>query len=296
MRVPLLFFLKFLIPCFVFLLSALEAKVMIYAHYFGQPEFIKYQHQLFKKNMLDEYEFVVFEDARDSTVSLAIQHECSKYGIRYIHISRDVFDNPKFPLNPLVNKNSASFECSVATQYIYDNYVVPSKDICMILDNDIFLLSSFCVESYLNDSAFSYVLQVRGTGDNSVSYMLPNFLIFNSAILPEREQLSFNMGQILGNDTDSGGYSYFYLRNHMSIGKPISMYYLWEISPAVSTLKALFNEKCPLLFNSQEWSSHFFIQNDSFLHIRMGSNWSNHPNYKKMMQEVTSCFDELLLE
>ena len=32
-----------------------EAKVTIFAHYFGQPEFIKYQYSFFKKNMLDEY-------------------------------------------------------------------------------------------------------------------------------------------------------------------------------------------------------------------------------------------------
>src|ERR1700739_1775215 len=80
------------------LVSSTEAKVNIFAHYFGQPEFIKYQHLFFKKNMLDEYNFVIFEDSRDPLGSVQISDECKKYGITYVHIPKSVFEYPKLPI------------------------------------------------------------------------------------------------------------------------------------------------------------------------------------------------------
>jgi hypothetical protein len=121
--------------------------------------------------------------------------------------------------------------------------------------------------------------------------MLPNFLILNPSRMPEKERLNFNMGTILGHNTDSGGYTYFYLRDYESRGISISMHYLHDTN---SPLKEGFSGKCPLLFNTPSWSPHYFIDKEIFLHIRMGSNWSKNPLYAKMMAEVFFLFDRLL--
>lgn len=275
--------------CFV---STVEGKVNIFAHYFGQPEFVKYQHLFFEKNMLDEHQLVIFEDSYDPLVSAAIKRECEKYGVTYVHIPKSVFENPKFPVaSSYVDLHSPSFGCAVATQYIYDNYVVPSEDICLILDNDIFLLSPFSIEKYLGTDAFAYSEEVRANDLSSVYYMLPNFLILNPSQMPEKELLNFNLGTILGNNTDSGGFTYFYLWDHRSLGKPFPKYYCFATS---SDIKERYFSLSPLLFTSVEWSSHYFIDKDLFLHIRMGSNWSKHPNYRQIRQEVETLFDALL--
>ncbi len=276
----------------LFSIFGLEAKVNIFAHYFGQPEFVKYQHLFFQKNMLDEYEFFVFEDSSDPLVSEQIKNECQKYGITYIHIPISVFNNPKFsPGSPYVNRYDPSFGCAVATQYIYDNYVVPSEDICVVLDNDIFLVSPFSVERYMGSKAFAYVDQERSNHLASVHYMLPNFLIFNPVIMLEKESLNFNFGTISGNDTDSGGFTHFYLVNHGSSGKTVPKYYLFDTP---SELKDRYQSGSPLLFTSQEWSSHSFIDKDLFLHIRMGSNWSKHKNYLQIRRDIETLFNSLL--
>src|SRR5690349_18490856 len=86
------------------LYSMLEAKVNIFAHYFGQPEFVKYQYMFFKKNMLDEYELVVFEDSFDPMISEQIRKECEKYNITYVHIPKSVFEGSKFLIgNPNID-------------------------------------------------------------------------------------------------------------------------------------------------------------------------------------------------
>jgi hypothetical protein len=270
----------------------LEAKVNIFAHYFGQPEFVKYQHAFFKKNMLDEYEFVIFEDSNDPAISEQIKRECETYGVTYVHIPQAVFKKPKLPVvSSYVDPYAPSFGCAVATQYIYDNYVITSKDVCLILDNDIFLLSPFSVQKYLGSKAFAYSQELRFNESSYVDYMLPNFVIFNPVLMPENETVNFNLGTILGNNTDSGGFTYFYLQKYRSLGRRFPKHYFFETS---SKLKERYLSLCPLLFTSQEWSSHCFIERDLFLHIRMGSNWSRHAHYRQIREEIETLFDTLL--
>ena len=272
----------------------LEAKVSVFSHYFGQPEFIYYQYSFFKKNLVDEYEFTVFEDSNLPEITEQIKSECEKYGIRYVRIPRDCFESPKLPiLDSYVCPFSPSHECSIATQYIYDNFVVDSDDICLILDNDIFLLRPFSLKQFLKDASFSYVKEVRGEPSCEVCYMLPNFAIFNPRYMPDKETLNFNLGSILGNRTDSGGYTYFYLLKHDNLGTRIPRFWL---SDTPSDLKNRFLDNCPTLMGSKSWGSHFFIEKDLFLHIRMGSNWSKDPDYPKIKQEVEFLFDRLLEE
>jgi len=282
------------IICLTFLLcvSFLEAKVNVFAHYFGQPEFIKYQHLFFKKNLLDEYEFVVFEDSHNPAVSKEIQKECIKYDIKYVHIPRSVFEQPKLPItDSYVDKRAPSFQCAVATQYIYDNYVMSSENICLILDNDIFLLSPFSIEKFLGNYAFSYAKEEKKDDSHSIFYALPNFIIFNPSIMPEKKRIDFNMGPIQKILTDSGGYTYYYLKDFSSLGLEMPKYYLHSTN---SDFKDRFGYQYPLLFNSSEWSTHYFLEKDTFLHMRMGSNWSKHPKYQQMKQEIASFFDQLL--
>lgn len=273
---------------FVLICASMKAKVTIFAHYFGQPEFIKYQYSFFKKNLLDEYAFIAVEDSNNATVSAKIKNECEKYGITYIKIPRSVFEHPKLPiLSSYVG--GPSFGCSVAVQYIYDNYVLSRENICMIMDNDIFLLSPFSIEKYLKSSSFAYVDQKRGV----VNYMLPNFLMLNTSKMPDKESLNFNMGAIKGANTDSGGFTHFYLQKYGELGKSILVHYLYNTP---SLLKEKFVNFCPTLFTSKNWSAHYFIDKEIFLHIRMGSNWSNDSNYSNMIKEVSFLFDQLLLD
>lgn len=280
---------------FTLFVSAIQAKVSIFAHYFGQPEFIKYQCLFFKKNLLDDHELVVFDDSNSMSTSEQIKNECNKYGVKYIRIPRSVFELPILPvMDSYVGPSSPSFECCLAVQYIYDNYVVPSNDICLLLDNDIFLLSEFSIEKYLGSSAFAYVKESNGP----VNYMLPNFIILNPCKMPEKENLNFNMGKIGGEPTDSGGFTYFYLQKHKELAKTMFRHSFYDNS---SPLKTQFINTCHTLFTMTEWKTHYFIDNcfsnkETFLHLRMGSNWSAHSAYQIIINEMTFLFDQLLIK
>lgn len=276
----------------VFTVTMVETKVTIFARYFGQPEFIKYQNDFFKKNLQDEYEFIVIEESNNVISAAEIRDECKRNGVTCIHIPRSEFECPKLTIkDTYVALSSPSFECCVSIQYIYDQYVASCKNTCLILDNDIFLISPFSIEKYLGSASFAYVNQEKGVFPNSTSYMLANFLILNPLRMPEKERLDFNMGTILGNNTDSGGYTYFYLRDYKDLGRTIPIKNLHETN---SLLKEQFIDRCPQLFTSEKWRSHYFIDKEVFLHIRMGSNWSGDRDYNKVMDEVIFLFDQLL--
>ena len=270
------------------LCNIVEAKIAIFTHYFGQPEFIKYQYLFFKKNLLDEYELNVFDDSNDILTSEKIRYECDKYGIKHIRIPRVVFDFPKLPIiDDYVGHTSPSFECAVAIQYIYDNYVVPSDKICLLIDNDIFLISPFSIEKFIGSDSFAYNPQSNGVAD----YMLPNFLILNPSKMPEKESLDFNLGVIKGNRTDSGGFTHFYLQKYRNLGKVISTHYFYDNN---SSLNKKFITTCPLLFTATEWGSYYFVDKETFLHLRMGSNWSRHNSYYNIVNEMAFFFNQLL--
>ncbi len=274
--------------------SQIYAKITIFAHYFGQPEFVKYQYLFFKKNLKDDFEFVVVEDSNNPEISKKIQKECLKYNIRYIHIPKIVFEKPSLPVcDSSVNLNDPSFQCSVATQYIYDNLVLQTHNPCLIIDNDIFLISSFSIEDYLGDYQFAYPKEIRKNQIITLDYMMPNFLILNPLTMNEKESLNFNLGFIQGIRTDSGGYTYHYLEKYRNEGKLIPKFYLWATP---SKLKDRFANKCEMLFHSIEWSSYYFVEPETFFHIRMGSNWAKHPFYNQMIKEVNLFLDELLSE
>jgi len=144
----------------------------------------------------------------------------------------------------------------------------------------------------LGTSPFSYVLESNGV----VDYMLPNFLILNPSKMPEKENLNFNFGTIEANRTDSGGFTHFYLKKYRDLGKIIFRHCFYD---DVSPLKKKFLNECPVLFTMKEWKTHYFIDNDfvdkeTFLHLRMGSNWSQNSAYSSVINEMTFLFDQLL--
>ena len=280
---------------FILSFNLAEAKVTIFTHYFGQPEFIKYQHAFFKKNLLDDYELIVFDDSNDALVSKEIKNECDKHNIKYIRVPRSVFEYPKLPIiSSYVEPASPSFECSISIQYIYDNYVSDSQNICLIMDNDIFLIAPFSVEKHLGQSSFSYIHQSRGTFQSNkiIDYMLPNFLILNPSKMPEKDTLNFNLGTIEGNNTDSGGFTYFYLKKYRDLGQKI--FAVHSFYDDTSPLKQKFINVCPILFTMISWGTHYFINDETFLHLRMGSNWSRHHFYQDILNEMSLLFDQLL--
>ena len=60
---------------------ALFAKVRILTFHYNRPDFLEYQMRAFQKYLLDDYEVIVFNDAKDAGNECAIRSFCEEHGI-----------------------------------------------------------------------------------------------------------------------------------------------------------------------------------------------------------------------
>ena len=93
------------------------SKVLIFTYAYNRPEFIKYQYLTFKKFMLDEYEFVVFNDARDNEMRKKIEHECKNFGLECVRIPQEIHSKPYLKRWPGETYDNACVRCANVIQY-----------------------------------------------------------------------------------------------------------------------------------------------------------------------------------
>ena len=74
-----------------------EAKVLIITHAYNRPDFIEIQAKTFKKFLLDDYEFVVFNDSPNPIMHEAIRATCKKWGVMCVPIPQDIHTMPYLP-------------------------------------------------------------------------------------------------------------------------------------------------------------------------------------------------------
>lgn len=96
----------------LFLLTTCQltsAKTLITTQAYNRPDFIEMQHKTFKKFVLDEYEYVVFNDAPDQHMANQITDTCNRLGIRCIRVPQEIHTRPylkRHPSDPLHRPNS----------------------------------------------------------------------------------------------------------------------------------------------------------------------------------------------
>src|SRR5579872_6833786 len=61
-------------------------KVLIMTYVHSRPDFIELHHKTFKAFLKDDYEYVVFNDAPNSSMSLAMEQTCARLGIRCFRV------------------------------------------------------------------------------------------------------------------------------------------------------------------------------------------------------------------
>jgi len=256
---------------FVFVIATpwiISAKVLIITHSYHRPDFIALQDKTFKKFLQDDYEFVVFNDARNKTLRHNISQTCKELHIRSIDIPQEIHDRPYLKRIPVEDYNHPCIRCANVVQYSLDVLGFQHPDIVVIFDSDMFLIQPLSFRSLIADHDIVAVPQSR----SHVNYIWNGLVIFNMPQLPDPQDINFNCGVIDKQPCDAGGYTYFYLQKHPEIrykhigtlhSKHISEQDTQNIHPAIHS----FLDKKP--------DNIEFLLNFSILHYRGGSNWNN---------------------
>ncbi len=279
---------KLLFLGFVFLLTSnITAKVLIFTYAYNRPDFIEIQHKTFKKYLKDEYEFIVFNDARNHNMENQINHMCTHYGIRCIRIPQEIHSRPYLQRWPSENYNDPAVRNCNVVQYSLNKVGFDHDDIVALLDSDLFLVKEFSIRTYMQGQPVAGVHQSRATG--RIRYLWIGLIFLDMAILPDKRTINFNCGRVHGVSVDAGGHSHYYLERHPNI--PVK--YLNQRYPYVfhcdncKRSNASFCRHNNQLLRDRGFDDIWikfiqdgprdmeFYQNEHFVHYRAGSNWNN---------------------
>lgn len=254
----------------------IEAKVLIFTYSYNRPDFIEIQYKTFKKFVLDDYEFIVFNDAIDDEMRLKIEQMCNTYHIRCIRIPQEIHD-------PIYN---ASVRNCAVVKYSLEKIGFAHDDIVALFDSDLFLIKEFSIKEYMQD----YDIAGQWQNRDNINYLWIGLVFLNMATMPNKTTINFDLGRIENSQTDSGGFTHYYLKNNPTtrVRWFDNIVYLADLTcnnckknktpicyHLTSTMKELefSNPLIYLAYLSRNSISEVYLKN-TFFHYRAGSNWN----------------------
>lgn len=296
------------IACFLLLTACffVEAKVLIFTYSYNRPDFVEIQEKTLKKFFQDEYEFVVFNDARDQSMVSRINETCQQLGLRCIRIPQEIHSRPYLPRLPGENFNHPSVRNCNVVQYSLDVLGFEHDDIVVLLDSDMFLVKTFSVRDFLN----KYDIGGVQLGNGYVSYLWHALAFLDMRTMPNRHTLSFNCGRIYEKPIDAGGHSYWYLQQNPTV----KARYVSQVNPGTLQCEQCIKKQAFLCTHNarllkengfdenqiafiQLANNVEFFHNNSFLHYRGGTNWDGkNAEYHRMKTKALNAYLEKILE
>ena len=115
-------------------------KVLIFTYAYNRPDFIELQHKTLKNFVEDDYEFVVFSDARSANNVNAIKSTCDRIGIKHVRIPQDIHSKPYLQRWPGENYQAPAVRNVNAVMYSLNTIGFDHDDILVLLDSNVFYL------------------------------------------------------------------------------------------------------------------------------------------------------------
>ncbi len=225
------FYLLFIAFFWVLISNNLYPKILVITSAYNRSDFIETQYKTFNKFLKDDYEFVVFSDAKEDRMRHEISKKCKELGIICINVPQEIHDRPyleRVPGERFNKQGPAVRNCNVV-QYTLDTIGFKHDDIVVIMDSDLFLVREFSIREYLENHHISSWLRLccdtdkkckkNHPGKPGFYFMWIGLVFLDMRTMPNKELINFNCGLIDKRDVDAGGYTYYYLKNNPAKGK-----------------------------------------------------------------------------
>ena len=277
MKYKVLFLLLSWVPCF--------SKVLIVSHHFNRPEFIDIHLKTFKAFLEDDFEYVVFNDAAQEDMRIAIEQACVNNGIRCFRVPQH--------LHMVPGRTSPGHRHMDGIQHALNTVGYEHDGIVALIDSDMFLIKAFSIERYLKNHDIAGERQGRKNDRIEIRYLSPAIAFMNMQTLPNKKTLSFEGGYVEGLACDVGAHTYYYLKNNPTVRPSyINVIHIgaWKMvdvrcnvcsnMTCTNCIKQLhdknFNDDVITFIQDCPDDVEFFLDHH-FLHYRSGTNWNNKP-------------------
>lgn len=193
-------------------MSAVHSRVLIIIHAFNRPIFIEWQCKTFKKFLLDDYEFVVFNDAPPGPTHDAIVDMCNLWNVTCIPIPQEIHDREYGPEELWFARGGKhGLRHSDGIQYSLESRGFDHNDTVVLFDADIFMIRPFSFKRMSKRFDIASVMRANGP----FKYLWPGLCILAMDRLPDKTTLNYYCGRYDGiYGVDTGGGTYKYLAAH----------------------------------------------------------------------------------
>jgi len=265
------------------------SKIKIYTFAHKRPDFIIYQYESIVKNLTDDYEYIVFNNAQVSTdfeLSKQIKKNCSDRNIKCIDIDKDYelineYDLANKNRNFKVFHNDKYQTANIACAYPLvwaQKHIFNSDDnhICVI-DSDMFFIDKENLTTHIEKHDFMFIpFQTQHV------YFPWNAIFLINKNCPNKNQINWWCGLYDGVPVDVGGLSAKYLIDNPSLKKGL-------------IYRSCVQDDNSLDFHPSDYE-YISLSDEryySILHYRSGSNWNlrsqeYHLNKTKWLKEQIS--------
>lgn len=212
-----------------------KTKLYIVSSHFNNTGYIRLQHYTFKKYFKEDYEYIVFNDAREDKTYTNYYNDklgedifncCVELGIKCIRIPQDIHINRRLilPNTQEPFTHNACTRCADCLQYMTHymlNYLEGKNEFenyLFIIDSDIFMTKELDIKTHLGEHlAEGCDIQTR------LSHGLLSFwsayAIFNVSKCPNLHEICWDCGSVNNIGVDVGGQTYAYINKYNDILK-----------------------------------------------------------------------------
>jgi hypothetical protein len=280
----------------------------------NEPRFIKYQKILLDKFIIDDFEFIVFDDSQNKYNNLAkninsqsqditgdIISVCNDLKIKRIPVPITVHDTPStVHINRGHRIDDPAGWCAnsiqFAVNYCRDNFKSES-DIILNIDSDMFPVRKIDIVKFIEGYQLAGVPQVRSNGEIEINYLWNGIFCF----LPFYVEWGlFNWDLIHGNPScDVGGEMHKYLTKNLKYKKIFHLSSMgWNPdTEGVSDFVNLDNKMIEFINNDPrnvDGNSFSEIYQPGFLHYRAGGNWDMYGGHDRRKELLFTSMDKLI--
>lgn len=278
----------------------------IYTVTYNRPEFIKYQYLLFKKFLVDDFEYIVFNNTMTDNIlnsnnvsnNILLDKICKELNINYVDVDVNLYTNI-----PNDASKRAGISIDFARNYMFKKYN-DVNNIFALIDSDAFLISKLNIKEFMDTCKLSGRYQYRVSINGYKNEYITNQIVIYkpSDLIDNIDYLSFLPGHFNSVNCDCGGAINYLFKNidnlnfknwnnllFSELGNNIQIsggdvssqqhynddykkYLSNDIINYIEKDTSILNKRfpfCEILVNDNDYSL-------QLLHLRSGSNWINY--------------------
>lgn len=251
---------------------------------YNKPEFLPYQYKALHKFIKVPFKIIIFDNSDNELNTQQFVNKCNELNINYIRVPQNIHINQDA-------SSRAGKSLDYALQYIYN---IKFKGIVMVNDSDLFLIKEYNpieqIENYeIVGRSVKNIYERDESSDhpiniNKLYYFSNQFLILNYNKINDIYKISFLPTILNGINLDCGGKLYEYMKGNIKDYKAVLDYCSGYNESEISTIDDLTNEVKEYLYNDIKINNNYKtlseVFDNSFIHLRAGSNWLNQNNLK----------------